>query len=79
MDVSRGERIDRVSSEWFSRPDDERYLPLDDLTQSVRVRSERSRSRVVESAVIQVEATRDNPERMALHLPGAEAPVAPTH
>ena len=26
VDVSRGERIGRVSSEWFSRPDDERYL-----------------------------------------------------
>ena len=28
VDVSRGERIGRVSSEWFSRPDDERYLSL---------------------------------------------------
>ncbi len=27
VDVSRGERIGRVSSEWFSRPADERYLP----------------------------------------------------
>ena len=26
VDVSRGQRIGRVSSEWFSRPDDERYL-----------------------------------------------------
>ena len=25
VDISRGERIGRVSSEWFSRPDDERY------------------------------------------------------
>ena len=24
VDISRGERIGRVSSEWFSRPDDER-------------------------------------------------------
>jgi hypothetical protein len=31
VDVSRGERIGRVSSEWFSRPDDERYLSLIDL------------------------------------------------
>jgi hypothetical protein len=28
VDVSRGERIGRVASEWFSRPDDERYLSL---------------------------------------------------
>ena len=28
VDVTRGERVGRVSSEWFSRPDDERYLSL---------------------------------------------------
>jgi hypothetical protein len=31
VDVSRGQRIGRVSPEWFSRPDDERYLNLPDL------------------------------------------------
>ena len=79
VDISRGERVGRVSSEWFSRPDDERYLSLDDLANSVRARAERSRTRVVESASIQVEASRDNPERLNLMLPGADAPVAPTH
>ena len=31
VDVMRGERIGRVSSEWFSRPDDERFLSLSEL------------------------------------------------
>ena len=31
VDISRGSRIGRVSSEWFSRPDDERYLSLREL------------------------------------------------
>jgi hypothetical protein len=31
VDVSRGERIGRVSSEWFSRPAGERYLSLSEL------------------------------------------------
>ena len=31
VNVSRGERNGRVSSEWFNRPDDERNLSLDDL------------------------------------------------
>lgn len=79
VDVSRGERVGRVSSEWFSRPDDERYLSLDDLARSVRGRSERSRTRVVETACIHVEANRNDPERLSLILPGADAPVAPTH
>jgi hypothetical protein len=79
VDVSRGDRVGRVSSEWFSRPDDERYLSLDDLFASVKGRAERSRTRTVESAAIRVEAHRDDPERLALVLPDAEAPVAPTH
>lgn len=79
VDLSRGQRIGRVSSEWFNRPADERYLSLADLNNSVKRRSERSRTRIVESEAIRVEASRDNPERLTLMLPGAGAPVAPTH
>ena len=79
VDASRGERVSRVSSEWFSRPADERYLSLSDLFASVRGRAERSRTRTVESAAIRVEASRDKTDRLALILPGCEAPIAPTH
>src|SRR5690348_14122186 len=79
VDVGRGQRIGRVSSEWFNRPADERYLSLSDLMASVRSRAERSRTRAVESAAIRVEASRDDAERLSLLLPGAERPVAPTH
>lgn len=79
VDISCGERIGRVSSEWFSRPDDERYLSLSELYASVKGRAERSRTRTVESAAIRVEAHRDDPENLALILPEADAPVAPTH
>jgi hypothetical protein len=79
VDVSRGERIGRVSSEWFSRPEDERYLSLSDLYAAVRSRAERATARTVESNVIHVEASRDNAERLALTVPGRDAPIAPTH
>jgi hypothetical protein len=79
VDASRGERIGRVSSEWFNRPDDERFLSLDDLWARVKARSERSRTRIVETAAIHVEASRDNPERLQLHLPNTREPVSPTH
>ena len=79
VDVSRGERIGRVSSEWFSRPADERYLSLSDLYAAVRGRTERSHTRTVESAAIRVEASRDDAERLALMLPGSDTPIAPTH
>ncbi|KTQ96316.1 hypothetical protein NS226_08060 [Aureimonas ureilytica] len=79
VDVSRGEQVGRVASEWYSRPHDERFLSLGELARMVLARAQRSRTRVVESALIHVEASRSNPERMALILPGADAPVAPTH
>lgn len=79
VDVSRGQRVGRVSSEWFNRPGDERFLSLTDLWNSVKARSAQSRTRLLESAAIRVEASRDNPERLSLMLPGSDRPVAPTH
>ncbi len=79
VDISRGERIGRVSSEWFSRPDDERFLSLTDLYDTVRSRADRAHARTIESGAIRVEATRDNAERLELLVPGRRQPIAPTH
>jgi hypothetical protein len=79
VDVSRGQRVSRVSSEWFSRPADERFLSLSELFATVRSRAERGHTRTVASAAIKVDACRDNPDRLALILPGSETPVVPTH
>ena len=77
--ISRGERIGRVSSEWFSRPDDERYLSLGALYEAVRARAERATARTVETKSLRVEASRDDGERLALIVPGRDEPIAPTH
>ncbi|WP_142848013.1 DUF932 domain-containing protein [Telmatospirillum sp. J64-1] len=79
VDISRGQNIGRVSSEWFSRPDDERYLSLTELYDAVKARADRAKARTVESRAVRVEATRDNTERLSLIVPGQEQPVAPTH
>jgi hypothetical protein len=79
VDVSRGERIGRVSSEWFSRPADERYLSLSELFDSVRGRADRSRTRTTESAAIRVDANRDDAEKLTLIVPGADVPLVPSH
>jgi hypothetical protein len=79
VDITRGERLGRISSEWFSRPDDERYLSLPELYAAVRARADRARTRTVESRALRVEASRDDAERLALIVPGRETPVAPTH
>jgi len=79
VDISRGQRIGRVSSEWFSRPEDERYLSLNDLFDAVHARAEAATARTIETRAIRVEAASDNPERLSLLLPDRDAPVAPTH
>ena len=79
VDISRGERIGRVSSEWFSRPDDERFLSLSALHAAVSARAERATARTVETKALRVEASRDDGERLSLIVPGQHAPVAPTH
>jgi len=79
VDVSRGSRNGRVSSEWFSRPDDERFLSLTALHDHVRGRAETMTTRIVESRAIRVEARSDDPERLSLFVPGDDEPAAPTH
>lgn len=79
VDVTRGQRIGRVSSEWFSRPADQRFLNLNDLYHAVSSRAEHSRTRTIESRAVQVEARRDDPEALSVSVPGADAPLSMTH
>ncbi|CAM5612233.1 hypothetical protein SSCI18S_05240 [Sphingobium scionense] len=79
VDISRGRNIGRVSSEWYSRPDDEKFLSLDDLYESVRRRAGHARTRIVESRDVRVEASMDNAERLSLIVPGEAEPIAPTN
>ena len=79
VDVSRGSRDGRVSSQWFSRPDDERYLNLDDLYEATRKRADGAHVRTVASNAVRVEASRDDADNLTLILPGRDVEVAPTH
>lgn len=79
VDISRGQRIGRVSSEWFTRPDDERYLSLETLYDAVRARAEAATTQTVETRSIRVEAAADDAERLQLMLPDRPHAIAPTH
>ena len=57
VDIRRGERTGRASSEWLSRPDDERFLSLGALHAAVCARAERATARTAESKALRVEAT----------------------
>ncbi|WP_342250302.1 DUF932 domain-containing protein [Sphingomonas sp. OTU376] len=79
VDITRGRNIGRVSSEWFNRPADQRFLSLDLLYDRVRARADKARTRIVESRDIRVLARSDDPERLELLTTGADSPAMPTH
>lgn len=79
VDISRGTNISRVSSEWFSRPDDEKYLSLSDLHRTVHGRAEGSATKIIESKAVRVDARSDEPEHLQLVIPDQPSPIAPTH
>ena len=74
-EVSRGGHDSRVSSQWCSRPDDERFLNLDDLYRSVKGRADAADVRTVYSSAVQVVASREDADTLQLIVPGRdEAP-----
>lgn len=79
VDILRGQRIGRVSSEWFARPDDQRFLSLPQLYAAVHARAASATARTVETKAIRLVAAADEPERLSLMLPDSEGPLAPTH
>lgn len=77
-DLSAGTTDLRVQSQWFNRPDDQRFLDLDSLYASVRRRSDASWVEVVESKDLKVAASRDDCDKLELWLPSGRL-AKPTH
>jgi len=78
VDVSRGTTNGSVSSQWFSRPDDQRFLNLDDLYSHTKRSADESRAEIIDSKDIRVIAERGAPESLNLLLPNGEI-ASPTH
>lgn len=76
--TDRGSARGAVSSQWFRRPADEKFLSLGELREFVRDRSERSAVSTVESRLIGVRSSKDDLEKLELQLPEGQV-VEPTH
>ena len=59
-----------VSSQWFSRPDDQKFLSLDDMLAYKKIDSQRMTSRTVDTHKIQIIGDYDetNPSRGDLRI-----------
>lgn len=67
--TKRGTSSGRVSSEWFSRPDDERFLSLDELYDHTKKCASESFAVNVDVRGIRVDASPENPDRMTFEIP----------
>lgn len=78
VDVSRGSVSGAVSSQWWNRPDDQRFLSLEELYGFVAERSERSYAETVATEQIEVRAEMDDEYALTFRMPDGQD-VSPNH
>lgn len=78
IDVRRGALDGTVSSQWFSRPDDQRFLDLDSLIEAIKGRADRSKVSVEETRNLRVIGNREDERLLNLRSPDGTI-VSPNH
>lgn len=79
VDTGKGTSDGRLSSQWYNRPDDERFLSLEDLYAATYARADNSSAYVVQSKEIKVQANTNSPTDLHLELPDGRGIVEPTN
>lgn len=79
VDVHKGELNGAVSSQWYCRPDDQRFTTLQSLYDMVKGRSDRSYASVVDAKNIRVNASFDEPDNLTLDVIDMQKTVEPNH
>jgi len=77
VDVFAGQRDGQVSSQWFNRPDDQRFLNLNTLADHVQARKDAAVQTIVDVNHIHVHASMSDPEKLTLQYHGMD--VEPTN
>jgi len=70
VSVGQGGFDSTVSSQWFSRPDDQKFLDLNSLYDYTKGHADNSFHSVINVSDIRVEAPTDNPDDLRLQIPG---------
>ena len=77
VDLARGGLDGTASSQWFSRPDDQRFLNLNDLAHHVKSRSDSAVQTIVDVSDIKVKASFNDSEKLSLEFHGLD--ISPTN
>lgn len=78
IDALRGSLDGSVSSQWFARPDDQRFLSLEALMASVRARADRSLANTYSTRALRVSSDNDW-SKDSLRIVTPDGVAAPTH
>ena len=79
VDTSKGSCRSELSSQWHTRPADQRFLNLNDLSAQVNLLAGESRSTVVDVRDIRVLSDSSDPDSISFILPDSDIPVEPNH
>lgn len=83
IDTSKGSSNTRVSSQFWNRPDDQRYLSLDSLYAARKLSADNSFYGIINVPDIRCLAEREDPNSLRLAIPagehGREVEAEPTH
>lgn len=77
--VATEKNLFQASREWFSRPDDQRYLTLEALHAATLDRADRSEAQVVAHRQLEAVGDLNGGRIMKLRVPGIDEPLDPTH
>jgi hypothetical protein len=72
VDPHKGQRIGAVSSQWFSRSDDERFLSLTALEEAVSVRSMNAQQEIIDVRGVEIRAKSDDAETLKVTFDNQE-------
>ena len=72
VDPHKGQRIGTVSSQWFNRPDDQKFLSLAALEEAVTTRSINARQDIVDVSSIRMNANPESPDNLMVEFNGGQ-------
>ena len=78
VDTSRGQLNTTVSSQWFRRPDDQRFLSLDDLVAFTTARRDNAFEEQIDANELRFDASQADDRSLRVITPGGES-VSPSH
>jgi hypothetical protein len=79
VDVTRGTNRGDVAAQWFSRPDDQRFLSLTDLLAHTAGRRDAAVERRVAAGTFMFQGSEDDPRRLAVTARDTGEVFNPTH